>query len=96
MLTSESLFPVPAAFEKVTGQRPHPTTVHRSRLRGVGGVKLETVRCGGRRLTSLEAVQRFIAGCTAAAAGEPIAPRTNRQREAAIAAAERELSKAGV
>ena len=41
--------------------RPHITTLMRWALRGVKGVRLETVKVDGRRFTSLEAIQRFLA-----------------------------------
>ena len=47
--------------------RPHLCTIHRWRLRGIGGVKLGTVKIGGRRYTTLEELNRFIAATTAAA-----------------------------
>lgn len=40
--------------------RPHSSTRHRWALKGVRGVRLETVVIGGRRYTSSEAIQRFI------------------------------------
>ena len=96
MHNEEKLMPLPAAVEAATGQRPHPSTVYRWRLAGVRGVRLETVRCGGRRLTSIEAVRRFLAGVTAATDGVSAPVRTNRQRQAAIDRAERELDAAGI
>jgi hypothetical protein len=39
---------------------PHIATRWRWATRGVGGTKLETMKCGGRRLTSQEAVARFL------------------------------------
>jgi hypothetical protein len=96
MLTEETLLPYATAVERVTGQRPNPSTLHRWRIRGVKGVKCETILAGGRRMSSIPAVHRFFAGITAAADGTSPAPRTNRQREAAIARAEAELEKAGV
>ena len=56
----EALYPLAIAVERATGQRPHPSTLHRWRLRGIAGVRLETVRVGGRRLCSVEAVRRFV------------------------------------
>ena len=41
--------------------RPHASTLIRWAMRGVRGVRLETVVIGGRRFTSLEAIQRFVA-----------------------------------
>jgi hypothetical protein len=96
MLTDESLLPVGTAIERVNGRRPHPTTCHRWRLRGVRGIKLETQLCGNRRMTSIEAVKRFNAAVTAVADGSPVTARTNRQREAAIKRAEASLDRAGV
>ena len=66
--------------------------------RGVNGVVLETFSIGGRRYTTQESFQRFVERSTVAANGEPAATavRTNRQREAAISKAERELEKAGI
>ena len=76
--------------------RPNTCTLHRWRLRGCRGVKLETALVGGRRVTSREALQRFSDRTIAAATGEQSAGRTPRQRERRIAAAERELDKAGI
>lgn len=65
--------------------------------RGVRGVKLETYNVGGRRWTTEEAFARFVEGTTAAVNGGPVSDhRTNRQRECAIARAERELAAAGL
>src|SRR5262245_61810153 len=52
--------------------RPNVTTVWRWHLRGVRGVKLETLLMGGRRATSHEALGRFFIKVTAAADGEPV------------------------
>lgn len=83
---------LPEAAKTLPGQ-PHVSTLHRWRLRGVRGRKLRTCLIGGRRFT------------TAAWLAEVVVPdddtpttvtRTNRQREAAISAAERELESAGI
>lgn len=73
-----------------------PPTTWRWDKRGVRGVKLETFVIGGRRFTTEEAFARFVERTTAAADGHTPQARTNRQREAAIAQAERELSEAGI
>jgi hypothetical protein len=45
-----------------TRDRPiHPATLHRWRLHGVRGVKLDAVKLGGRWYTTEQAVQRFVA-----------------------------------
>ena len=61
----------------------HVCTVHRWRLRGVKGIKLETTRVGGRRYTTAEWLDRFHAAVTAAADGDPSPPPesdTSRQK----------------
>lgn len=95
---TEKLFPVPKAVELATGRRPHPATCFRWRQHGISGVWLETVKLGGKRLTSVEAVHRFVEATTAAADGpRPSTPaRTSRQRQAAISKAEAELDAAGI
>ncbi len=40
-------------------RHPHVSTIYRWRLRGIRGVKLETFLIGGRRYTSVEAIERF-------------------------------------
>lgn len=47
------------------GRRPDYSTWWRWYRRGWRGIRLETVRFGNRRLTSVEAVLRFIAATTA-------------------------------
>jgi hypothetical protein len=76
----------------------NPCTIWRWTGRGVKGVRLETFSIGGRRFTTKQAFQRFVAATTAAANGQTAVPtsRTNRQREAAISKAEAELAKAGI
>ena len=76
--------------------RPHVCTLHRWRLRGVRGTRLETVMVGGRRYTTSESLARFFAAITAASSGVPPPIRTCKQRQRAIEAAELELSKAGI
>jgi len=94
----EKLLSLPAAVEEATGQRPHPSTLHRWRILGIKGVKLVTLRCGGRRLCSVESVRRFLDGVTEATDGpQPSTQaRTSRQRQAAIDRAEAELDRAGI
>ena len=96
-MTNETLFSLSAAARILPG-RPHVSTLHRWRLRGVQGVKLETIRIGGRRFTSLEALEQFSARVTAAANGEspPALARTPGRRQRAIAQAECELDAAGI
>jgi hypothetical protein len=60
MHTSPKYLPIPTAVEEKTGYRPHPVTCWRWSKKGIAGVKLQTWMIGGRRLTTLEAVQQFI------------------------------------
>lgn len=77
--------------------RPHVSTLHRWRQRGVRGVKLETCLVGGKRFTSLEAIERFIAATTTSGSTDDnlsvVAPATRRR---AVEQAERELDQAGI
>ena len=78
---------VPAWTKAHLRNRVHPSTIHRWRLRGARGVKLETLLVGGTRYTSLEALNRFFAATTAAADGEahavvPDVPDSRAMREA--------------
>jgi len=90
-ISNEALLPLRDAAASLPG-RPHISTLHRWRLRGVRGIKLETVLVGGRRFTSQEALERFAANTTAASNGETNSPRTPKQRRQAIERAERQLA----
>lgn len=94
----EKLLPLLKAVEMETGQRPHAATLHRWRLKGVSGVQLETVRVGGRRFTSREAVRRFIERSTAAVDNveAPLSETTTRSRDAAAVRVDRGLARHGV
>ncbi len=56
----ESYFLLTAGRERIASH-PSPATLYRWALKGVRGIKLETVMMGGRRYTSDEAVDRFFA-----------------------------------
>jgi uncharacterized protein DUF1580 len=75
---------------------PSQATLHRWRLRGVRGVKLETVLVGGKRFTSFSALERFSRAVTSAAAGDPQAIRSPNRRESAMRRAQNELQRDGV
>lgn len=81
---------------KRNGKKVAVSTVWRWAMRGVRGIRLETIVIGGTRRTSLEALQRFFENVTAAADGTAPRARTSRQREAQMRAAERELESAGI
>ena len=92
---SETLLSLSQAAKSLPG-RPHLSTIFRWHLRGVKGIRLETCCIGGKRFTSVEALKRFSDETTAAADGKPPSRRTNRQRQRDLAAAEQELSDAGI
>ncbi|QDU56163.1 DUF1580 domain-containing protein [Aeoliella mucimassa] len=86
-------------FTKLAQERGvNVCTVWRWAQRGVRGVRLESFNEGGKRYTTREAHARFVEGTTAAANGTTAVQsnRTNRQREAAIARAEREAERLGL
>lgn len=77
------------------GKSVHVATLHRwASLGGLQGVRLETVKIGGMRYTSAEALERFIERCTNP--GITRASRTTRARERQIKQAEVELAEAGI
>lgn len=94
-LSTESVLSLNAAAKSLPG-RPHVSTLWRWYARGVRGVRLETTVIGGRRFTSREALQRFAERGTAVASDDVLPARTDRQREAAIRRAQRELDAAGI
>ena len=63
-LASETLIRLEDARDHVPssrqGKKLSRAVVYRWALQGVGGVKLETVKIGGGRFTSVQAIQRFI------------------------------------
>ena len=98
-VTNETLIPfrdVPAWTKEHLGRRVHPSTIHRWRMRGARGVKLETLLAGGTRYTSAEALSRFFAATTAAADGEAYAIVPDIPDSRAMREAEAYLSAEGV
>jgi hypothetical protein len=92
----ETVVPIAEAPQHIPG-RPSLATVWRWVLNGTRAGKLESVLIGGRRFTSVEAIQRFAEQSTAAADGEKAPSRTSRrQRERDISQAEAELEAAGI
>lgn len=69
---AEKLMAGPDAIERVTGSKPSYSTFLRWTTYGVVAgdgprVRLEFHKCGSKRLTTVEAVQRFVAAATAQA-----------------------------
>lgn len=90
-LQGECLLSLAEAAKKLPG-RPHISTVHRWRQRGVRGIKLETVLIGGRRFTSDAALAEFVRSTTLAAhTGSSLEMESNvsRRRQQEIERAEK-------
>ncbi|HET6249493.1 MAG TPA: DUF1580 domain-containing protein [Tepidisphaeraceae bacterium] len=75
-------------------RRVHRSVLERWRTRGIRGVVLETVKIGGTRYTSAEALARFVERCSTPGADSDTPTAGMMQR--AHAQAERELDAAGV
>lgn len=95
-LSSETVLTLSEAARTLPAGKVHLSTIHRWRLRGVRGVKLETALRGGTRVTSREALERFFARTTAAASGDTPPARTPRQRQRSVAASRARLAKDGI
>jgi hypothetical protein len=93
--TSSDYLSLSQAARELPG-RPHISTLHRWRQRGVSGVKLQTCVVGGRRYTTREWLLEFQVATTAARDGQRPDPQPFGNREADILRAERELEQDGV
>ena len=96
-IQGERVIPISEAPKHFPG-RPNISSIYRWFGKGCRNARLETVVCGAKRYTSVEAIQRFIERTTANSPGADPQPirRTSRQREAAIRRAEADLEKAGI
>jgi hypothetical protein len=84
-IQNEKLLPLCSAVHAATGTKPHLSTVLRWSTRGTAdGIRLETQILGGRRLTSVEAVLRYMAATTEArdGAAPSMAPPAQNERAA--------------
>lgn len=85
---NETLIPFQQARNEFPGRkRVGNATLHRWRLRGVRGVKLETLVVGGQRFTSREAIRRFVEAQNQPQAAEPSLTAAERQARSAAARA---------
>ena len=65
--------------------RPHINTVRRWCDRGFRGIKLRSWRCAGRRLTSVPAIDEFLAATTGVASqADPATKASHLEAEAAL------------
>lgn len=88
-----------------TGRKVHTSTVWRWASKGVGGVVLESVKFGGARVTSKQALARFFDALGRNGRAEPAdsqqpslptSPSDKRARQRRAAAADKELEKLGI
>jgi hypothetical protein len=93
-LKTETLLTITQATKHLP-TRPAVVTVWRWINRGCRGIRLESIAIGGRRYTSVEALNRFCAATTAAAYSEEAKERarTPRQRQRASERAAAELAR---
>ena len=91
--TTETLIRFQEAGRHIPGN-PSVCALHRWRLNGVRGTKLETLLCGGVRFTSVEAIARFIAEQNRDESPAPAI--TPKQRRTQAEAANRVLQDAGI
>ena len=76
-----------------SGKPVHFSTIYRWATRGVGGVRLEVAKIGGRLVTTTEALERFVMSCTHRGS---LSVQPSRMRQRAIDQAERELEALGI
>ena len=96
VLLAETALPIPHA-PGLFPNRPHIRHDLALDSYRACGVKLETFVSGGRRFTTHEAIERFIARTTVAAGGiAPTMPSVSKRRAAEIADAERRCQAAGI
>ena len=77
-----------------SGKKPHLATLYRWATRGVSGTRLETIRVGGARYTSVEALQRFVDRLSDPPARST--PQASRRRSRETKRTERELDELGI
>jgi uncharacterized protein DUF1580 len=94
-IESEDVFTLTEATRQLpklhSGKRPHVSTLFRWAERGIKGVRLETIRIGGRVCTSREALHRFFERLSADDTDSLPAP----VRMPSIGNVERQLDEAG-
>jgi hypothetical protein len=94
-IRSEQLKTFAEASKGLPG-RPHPSTFWRWHRRGVRGIRLEAVVIGGRRYTSVEAIQRFVQRLNDSKSGPGSPAADTRGHLAEVERVERELDAAGI
>ena len=57
---------IPQYLQKTFGHKVHLASVYRWANKGIGGVRLETIKVGAKRFTSTQALDRLFNGATKA------------------------------
>ena len=96
---TEELLTLSAAAKRLpsgrAGKSVHTATLHRwASQGGLSGNRLETIKIGGVRYTSAQALKRFIERCSTGDANCQSRPTRQRRRE--VEKAESELEAAGI
>jgi hypothetical protein len=60
-ILDEGALPIPEAWAAVVGRPLNIKSLLRYAIGGLRGIRLESIKAGGRRLTSTRAVERFLA-----------------------------------
>ncbi len=94
-LSTERVLGLSEAAQLLPGQ-PHTSSLWRWASRGRNGHRLETLLIGGRRYTSVEALQRFADALTAQADSFLSTDHSLKRMDRAVRAAEEALDKAGI
>lgn len=98
-ITQETVIPfskIPQWTEDNLGTRVSPNTAHRWRLRGVRGIKLDTILIGGNRCTSVEKLQSFFNATTRAQDGDSTTLVSFAANSKKVAQAESYLAQDGI
>jgi hypothetical protein len=56
---------------RITGKKPHVSTLWRWCLKGCNGIRLQSIRIGGKRFVTATAIERFVEASTASRSGPP-------------------------
>jgi len=88
----ENLLPLVEAVTRVTGLRPHLSSVIRWGSRGSKGVHLQTKVVGGRRYTTTDWVLEFVENVNQVKNGDPTPMATPKQQDSAAKKSAKKLA----
>ena len=99
-ILSETAISIPEVVDHLPrrrGKKMHPSSAWRWALKGRRGIKLESILVGGVRMTSVEAIGRFVERLSQSSESESasLPTRTPAQRRRASEAAAKELERLG-